>query len=176
MLLLSEAVERLAIRPILAAREPKYRARAGANVDALLELARPYAVKGLKRFARDLTKNRVSHESFGEGRVDAESDAIQVVTMHSAKGLEWPVVIPINTATLRRSREPFVHCPSDDTLHWMLGDVRPPDLDHALRADDESLAREQERLLYVAGTRARDLLILPVLSGASQNSRIARES
>jgi CRISPR-associated exonuclease Cas4 len=170
MLLLSEAVERLAIRPTLAARDGKHRERAGANVDALLELARPYAVKGLKRFARDLTKKWASHESFSEGRVDAESDAIQVVTMHSAKGLEWPVVILINTATLRRSREPFVHSPSDDTLHWVLGDVRPPDLDHALRADNESLAREQERLLYVACTRARDLLILPELSGASQNS------
>jgi CRISPR-associated exonuclease Cas4 len=170
MLLLSEAVERLAIRPTLAARDGKDRARAGANVDALLELSRPYAVKGLKRFARDLTKKWASHESFSEGRADAESDAIQVVTMHSAKGLEWPVVIPINTGTLRRSREPFVHCPSDDTLHWVLGDVRPPDLDHVLRADDESLAREQERLLYVACTRARDLLILPELSSAGQNS------
>ena len=63
MLLLSEAVERLAIRPTLAARDGKHRARAGANVDALLELARPYAVKGLKRFARDLTKKWASHES-----------------------------------------------------------------------------------------------------------------
>jgi hypothetical protein len=31
-------------------------------------------------------------------------------------------------------------------------------------------AREQERLLYVACTRARDFLILPELSGANQNS------
>jgi ATP-dependent exoDNAse (exonuclease V) beta subunit len=170
MLLLSEAVERLAIHPTLSARDVKHRGRAWANVDGLLKLATPYAVKGLKRFARDLTKKWASGEPCSEGRVDAESDAIEVITMHSAKGLEWPVVIPINTGTMRRSREPFVHSQSDDTLHWVLGDVVPPDLDRALRADDESLAREQERLLYVACTRARDLLILPELSAAGQNS------
>jgi ATP-dependent exoDNAse (exonuclease V) beta subunit len=170
MLLLSEAIERLTIRPILATRDGDHRARATANVDALLELARPYAVKGLKRFAHDLSKKWELSQPWSEGTVDAESNTIQVTTMHSAKGLEWPVVIPINTATLRRSREPFVHRPADDTLHWLLGDVVPPELDRALQADEESLAREQERLLYVACTRARDLLILPELSGAGQNS------
>jgi ATP-dependent exoDNAse (exonuclease V) beta subunit len=170
MLLLSEAIERLTIRPILAARDADHRARATANIDALLELARPYAVKGLKRFAHDLNKKWKAGEPWSEGAVDAESNTIQVITMHSAKGLEWPVVIPINTATLVRPRDPFLHRPSDDTLHWVLGDVVPPDLALALQMDQESLAREQERLLYVACTRARDLLILPELSGASQNS------
>jgi CRISPR-associated exonuclease Cas4 len=141
-----------------------------ANLDAFLERARPYAVKGLKRFARDLGKAWASRDACAEGHVDAEDSAIELVTMHSAKGLEWPVIIPINTATLRRSPEPFVHRPSDDTLHWVLGEVAPPDLRLAMQVDDESLAREQERLLYVACTRARDLLILPQLPGAGQNS------
>jgi CRISPR-associated exonuclease Cas4 len=80
------------------------------------------------------------------------------------------VVIPINTATLRRSREPFVHRASDDTLHWVIGDVVPPDLLLALASDDESLERERERLLYVACTRARELLIVPELPQAEQKS------
>ena len=169
-LLLSEAIERLMVRPILAARDGDHRARAAANVEALVELARPYAVKGLKRFAHDLGRKWEASEPWGEGAVDAEADTIQVITMHSAKGLEWPVVIPINTATQRRSREPFVHRPADDTLHWLLGDVAPSELERALELDDESLAREQERLLYVACTRARDLLVLPELQAAAQNS------
>ncbi|ESZ13075.1 hypothetical protein X737_26725 [Mesorhizobium sp. L48C026A00] len=61
-----------------------------------------------------------------EGRVDAEGDAIEIITIHSAKGLEWPVVIPVNTATLLRSRESFVHRTSDNTLHWVIGNVVPP--------------------------------------------------
>jgi ATP-dependent exoDNAse (exonuclease V) beta subunit len=80
------------------------------------------------------------------------------------------VVIPVNTATLLRSREPFVHRAADNTLHWVIGDVVPPGLLPALASDDESLARERERLWYVACTRARELLIVPELPQAEQRS------
>jgi len=169
-LLLAEAVERLAVRPILSAREGDRSARAAANVEALLERARPYGVKGMKRFARDVSRDWRNGAAHGEGRVDAEGDAIEIITIHSAKGLEWPVVIPINTATLLRSREPFVHRADDDTLHWVIGDVVPPELRAALETDDESLMRERERLWYVACTRARELLIVPELAQAEQKS------
>ena len=160
----------LGVRPILAAREGDRSARAAANAEALLERARPYGVKGLKRFVRDLTKEWEAFASAEEGRVDTEGDAIEIVTIHSAKGLEWPVVIPINTATLLHAREQFVHRESDDTLHWMIGDVVPPELQLALNADDECLARERERVWYVACTRARELMIVPQQSAAAQNS------
>lgn len=169
-LLLAEAVERLAVRPILSAREGDRSARAAANVEALLERARPYGVKGMKRFARDVSRDWRDGAAYNEGRVDADGDAIEIITIHSAKGLEWPVVIPINTATLLRSREPFVHRVDDDTLHWVIGDVVPPELRSALETDDESLMRERERLWYVACTRARELLIVPELAQAEQKS------
>jgi ATP-dependent exoDNAse (exonuclease V) beta subunit len=78
--------------------------------------------------------------------------------------------ITINTATLLRSREPFVHRADDDTLHWVIGDVVPPELLAALETDSESLMRERERLWYVACTRARELLIVPELPQAEQKS------
>jgi ATP-dependent exoDNAse (exonuclease V) beta subunit len=169
-LLLAEAVERLAVRPILSAREGDRSARAAANVEALLERARPYGAKGMKRFARDVSRDWRGGAACNEGRVDADGDAIEIITIHSAKGLEWPVVIPINSATLLRSREPFVHRADDDTLHWVIGDVVPPELRAALETDDESLMRERERLWYVACTRARELLIVPELPQAEQKS------
>jgi CRISPR-associated exonuclease Cas4 len=162
-LLLAEAAERLAVRPILSIREGKHSARAAANVEAVLERARPYGVKGLKRFVRDLSRDWRLRRAYNEARVDAEGDAIELITIHSAKGLEWPVVIPINTATLLRSRESFVHRVDNDTLHWVIGDVVPPELLAALETEDESLMRERERLWYVACTRARELLIVPEL-------------
>jgi CRISPR-associated exonuclease Cas4 len=105
-----------------------------------------------------------------EGRIDAEGDAMGIFAMHSAKGLEWPVVIPINTATLLRSRQQVGHRASDDTLHWLLGDVIPRDLDMALHSDEESLARERERLWYVACTRAKELLIVREIPAVGQKS------
>jgi CRISPR-associated exonuclease Cas4 len=70
-LLLAEAVERLAVRPILSAREGDRSARAAANVEALLEWARPYGVKGMKRFARDVSRDWRDGAAYNEGRVDA---------------------------------------------------------------------------------------------------------
>ena len=136
----------------------------------MLERARPYSVKGLKRFVRDLSRDWRLGAACNEGRVDADGDAIELITIHSAKGLEWPVVIPINTATLLRSREQFVHRADDDTLHWVIGDVVPPELLAAIETDNESLMRERERLWYVACTRARELLIVPELPQAEQKS------
>jgi ATP-dependent exoDNAse (exonuclease V) beta subunit len=169
-LLLAEAAERLAIWPILSVREGLQSARAAANIEAVLERARSYGVKGLKRFVRDLSRDWRCGRPCEEGRGDAGGDAIELITIHSAKGLEWPVVIPINTATLLRSREQFVHRPDDDTLHWVIGDVVPPELLAALETEDESLMRERERLWYVACTRARELLIVPELPQAEQKS------
>jgi len=169
-LLLAEAAERLAVSTILSAREDHRSARAAANIEAVLERAKPYSVKGLKRFVRDLSRDWRLGAACNEGRVDAEGDAIELITIHSAKGLEWPVVIPINTATLLRSREPFVHRADDDTLHWVIGDVVPPELLAALETDSESLMRERERLWYVACTRARELLIAPELPQAEPKS------
>jgi CRISPR-associated exonuclease Cas4 len=126
-LLLAEAVERLAVRPALAGRESDRSARAAANVEAFLERARPYGVRGLKKFVRDLAREWRDGVPHNEGRVDAEGDAIEIITIHSAKGLEWPVVIPINTGTLLRSRDAFVYRADDDTsplADWRRGSAR----------------------------------------------------
>jgi hypothetical protein len=47
-ILLSEAIERLQLRVVLAARHRSRSARALANLDALIEMARPYMSFGLQ--------------------------------------------------------------------------------------------------------------------------------
>lgn len=160
-LLLAEAVERLNFRSLLMKRDRNRRSRGVANVHAFLELARQYGVAGLKRFARDLSAQWSTPDiSRAEGQVDPEG-AIQMVTMHGSKGLEWPVVILINTCTRLWEPSEFVYRPDDNTLHWVLGDVRPPELAAALDAESAIRTSERQRLWYVACTRAKDLLVLP---------------
>jgi CRISPR-associated exonuclease Cas4 len=169
-LLLADAIERLNVRAILVSRSPDQASRALANVDALLEIARAYGVRGFRQFARDLDDRWSHRSSYDEGVVDADEHAIKIVTIHSSKGLEWPVVIPINTASGARPLEQFVHRRGDDTLHWVLGDVVPPDLADAISAETQQAAEERLRLLYVACSRAMDLLVLPEFSWSNQQS------
>lgn len=168
--LLGEAVERLRVRVALTLRTGDRSARALANVDVLLQRARGYAVRGLGAFVADLQADWGARRLTDEGRVDESETAIALVTIHSAKGLEWPVVIPINTSTQLRGPERFVHRQSDDSLHWIVGGVVPPDLAGAQTEEAENAARERERLWYVACTRARDLLVLPHLPNAGVRS------
>jgi ATP-dependent exoDNAse (exonuclease V) beta subunit len=170
MLLLSEAAEQLQMRVVLAARYGNRSARALANLDSLIEMARPYGVAGLRNFVHDLQRHWEAKTAKPEGRTDASDGAIEIVTMHSSKGLEWPVVIPINSSTILRSPPEFVHRQSDNTLHWVLGGVTPTDLLEARQEEEHNQARERERVWYVACTRARDMLILPHLSEASTRS------
>ena len=169
-LLLGEAVERLRVRAILMTRSPDQASRALANVDALLEKARAYGVRGFRQFARDVDEEWSRRFAHDEGVVDADEHSIKIVTIHSSKGLEWPVVIPINTASGARPPEQFAHRRGDDTLHWVLGDVVPPALADAMTSQAQEEAKERLRLLYVACTRAMDLLVLPALSWSANTS------
>lgn len=168
--LLAEAAERLNIRVALALRSGDRAGRANANLDALIALAEPYRVRGLAAFVADLSSDWQAGRPIAEGRIDESEHAVSLITIHSAKGLEWPVVIPINAATLLRGPEQFVHRQSDDTLHWILGGLVPPDLADAQAEEAASCARERERLWYVALTRAKDMLIVPELTGADARS------
>ncbi|MBA1914319.1 hypothetical protein HLX87_24535, partial [Escherichia coli] len=90
---------------------------------AIVELARPYNVAGLRAFALDLQRGWQSKRRHPEGRVDASEDSVEIVTMHSAKGLEWPVVITVNSSTRFKPQDQFVYRQSDDTIHWIVGGI-----------------------------------------------------
>ena len=96
---------------------------------------------------------------------EAAGDTVRIMTVHGSKGLEAPLVILPDTTALP---------PEDRALHW----ARDPDTGVELplwvpnkelrcRAVDElreenaaKRAREYNRLLYVALTRARDRLLI----------------
>jgi len=94
--------------------------------------------------------------------LEVESNAVRVMTVHGAKGLEAPVVILADTATIPDGRGTRLHdLPDGNAFVW----ATKKDLDSApeRRArEDTATAREEEyrRLLYVALTRAADALIV----------------
>lgn len=160
-LLLTEAAERLRVRAIVTARGADQAVRSLANVDGLIERARAYGVRGLAQFGVDINEEWSSGSGYPEGMVESDGQSIEIVTVHSSKGLEWPVVIPINRASMPRRAETFVYRRRDESLHWALGQVVPPSLEDALRAENIEKQNENLRLLYVACTRAMELLIVP---------------
>ena len=159
--LTAEALEELNVRPILRARYHRGAERALANVELFLEMARAYDARGLSAFVEALRANWEEAEKQIEGRPDADVDAVSLITIHSAKGLEWPIVIPINSATNLTEDMKFLHRRSNDTVHFKLFDYAGPDYDLVKNAEREQLRRERVRLWCVALTRACDLLLLP---------------
>ena len=97
-IMLCEAVEELNVRSILRQRGDRVAERALANLDLFLEMARPYHVRGLRAFSDAMRTQWEEARKAQDGRPDVGQFSISLVTMHSAKGLEWGVVIPVNTA------------------------------------------------------------------------------
>ena len=159
--LMAEAVEELNVRPILRARYRGGAERALANVELFLEMARAYDVRGLTGFVEALRDNWDNSEKQIEGRPDSDAEAVSIITIHSAKGLEWPIVIPVNSPTELDENLAFLHRRSDDTVHFKLLGRAPPDYELVKQEERNQLRRERVRLWYVALTRACDLLLLP---------------
>jgi len=107
-------------------------------------------------FARRRREAESSGSSLSEAaqlRLESDDDAVQLVTVHRSKGLQYPVTIcPFLWDGSRRPGEPFVRFHDPETGGLVIDAGRSEEsLDQALReAHEESL-----RLLYVALTRAR---------------------
>ncbi len=93
------------------------------------------------------------------------NDAVALMTIHHAKGLEWPIVIVADLAAGSGGRRPEVLIDRDAGVALKLedgnGDRQAPGLYSVL--DARRRAREEaegRRVLYVALTRARDRVVL----------------
>lgn len=161
--LLSQAVDVLRVRPLLLERHRGQAERALANVDLYLSLSTGYAVRGLRAFSEAMTAAWSDEARAVEGRPDAQEEAVALFTMHAAKGLEWPIVIPINTMTGVMAPDNAIIERHTETFYCPVLGVTPEGYETARQAEKDELDRERIRLWYVAATRARELLVLPRL-------------
>jgi exodeoxyribonuclease-5 len=159
--LLADALATLNVRPQVRQRFRSGSERAIANVDLFLEMARAYDVRGLRAFARDMRANWTDAVRQVEGRPDAEEHAVALVTVHAAKGLEWPVVIPINMTGRPHTEAEMMQDRQLNVFSTRVLGIESAGYAALKQANDAEDARERVRLWYVATTRARDLLILP---------------
>jgi ATP-dependent helicase/nuclease subunit A len=96
---------------------------------------------------------------------ESDDDAVRILTIHGAKGLEFPITIVsgMSTAPSHKRAPAEVVFPSDGGVGYRFGANVSTDEFVAWAPIDEQMGlHERIRLLYVATTRARDHLILSV--------------
>ena len=122
----------------------------------------------LHQFIRWANHQRDEHSRITETAVpESDDDAVRIMTMHSAKGLEFPIVIlqDLDIASRPRPPERALFNSESDTLEVYAsnrGAATVRTLGYARVEDEEKrhAAAEKIRLAYVAATRARDHLLV----------------
>jgi ATP-dependent helicase/nuclease subunit A len=139
-------------------RGPRF-AQARENLKKLRGLIRRIQNRGYGTLGRIVTHlDRLAVGDEANAVIDA-LDAVNLMTVHASKGLEFPVVFVVNLARGAGNRRDPIRVtanPAGDAVSVAVGDFRSD-------ADEDEATREREetkRLVYVALTRARDRLYL----------------
>jgi ATP-dependent helicase/nuclease subunit A len=138
-----------------------------ANVLHISDLARRYELEGGLSFRGfvDMLHDATSRADSPEAPILEEgSDGVRLMTVHKAKGLEFPVVVLADIACklslddASRYLDPQKRLCAVRIGGWSPLDLQDHNAEEAKRDEAEGV-----RLAYVAATRARDLLIMPAV-------------
>jgi ATP-dependent helicase/nuclease subunit A len=138
-----------------------------ANVARVADLARTYETSGgisFRGFVEELAAQADKEEAAEAPVLEEDSDGIRLMTVHSAKGLEFKVVILADpmTGLSRGAPEQFVDGDRKLCATELLG-CSPWELREHAPGEARKERAEGIRVAYVAATRARDLLVIPAV-------------
>ena len=150
-----------------------------ANIMRLMDQARRYEARtgatSFRGFIDQLEERAERDEASEVPLVEEGTEGIRIMTVHRAKGLEFPVVIlaDITCNETRADASRYIE-PGNRLAAMTLAGCAPRELrehgeDEHRRDEDEAI-----RLLYVATTRARDLLVVPVIGDSQYDGWLAR--
>ena len=140
-----------------------------ANVHKLLRLARRFERsegRDLRAFLDYVEYLREAAQVEPDAPVEGvEPDAVRLMTVHAAKGLEFPVVCLADLGRAPNTRTPDLLLDGERIgvrLMRLDGEGSTPALEYEQLAAERRRreAEEEDRILYVAMTRARELLLL----------------
>jgi ATP-dependent exoDNAse (exonuclease V) beta subunit len=141
-----------------------------ANLRKLMRLAREYERsegRDLRGFLTFVTDQDLVTAREGEAALESEGlDAVRLMTIHRAKGLEFPVVCVADLGRAGPGNRPRLLLARDGRVGLRLRALGEPaavaalDWEDLAGERDEAEAAEERRLLYVAMTRAEERLIL----------------
>jgi ATP-dependent exoDNAse (exonuclease V) beta subunit len=148
-----------------------------ANVTRLMDLARRAeraGVTSFRAFVDRLADDAERGDASDAPVIEEGTGGVRIMTVHRAKGLEFPIVVLADLTANETPSEPTRTTDPERGLCAMrLAGCSPPEL---LERRDVELEREREeaaRVLYVATTRARDLLVAPVIGDERRDGWLA---
>ena len=149
--------------------------RGARNVSKLLADAHGSGIVGVGEFLEYVGRLRDSGTREGEARATAEG-AVQIMTVHAAKGLEFPLVV-LGDATYGGGGASGVLVDPDLGLLLPMKDEEGDlaavySLGKARAADQEDA--ESDRLFYVAATRACEKLIISGYVGLKKDHTLGK--
>ncbi len=144
-----------------------------ANLLKMIDQARAFSDAqggGLRGFVRWIRQNVLRAGDETDASVSEESDdVVRILTIHASKGLEFPIVVFANMNGDRRDATDVIigRAGEAPALHMKLGKREDgfvtPGFEDAETLEHEHKLAEEKRLLYVAATRAKDRLVVPLL-------------
>lgn len=157
--------------------EPALRDQVVGNLEAFIELALNVdsgRYPSLQKFVDSLVAmQRAQGETPDEATVADGADAVRIMTIHGAKGLEASIVVMLDANHNEGARDDYgILCewPKDSLLptHFSAygkASERGMARDALFREEAELKAQEDWNMLYVAMTRAKQILIISGVEG-----------